>query len=257
MAYQNLKALRESLSMTQKDFAASLGIGQTTYNGYETGARDPKSDFWIAVAQKYEVTIDYLMGFSNNPKKTSEAKKSPSDLSEEAKKVAKDYDSIDKFGQRTVRAVIDIEKERCSGPATGSVEMQHGKIIPLFLSPPAAGIASPILGEDYDEYELKKDDPQNAMYAVKVGGNSMEPYFPDGSIAFCTKAPIENGDIGVFSIDGSSVIKQYYRDALGFVYLFSLNRARSDADVILTQTSGQTLACLGKVITKQRFPLPK
>ena len=135
--------------------------------------------------------------------------------------------------------------------------MQHGKIIPLFLSPPAAGIASPILGEDYDEYELKKDDPQNAMYAVKVGGNSMEPYFPDGSIAFCTKAPIENGDIGVFSIDGSSVIKQYYRDALGFVYLFSLNRARSDADVILTQTSGQTLACLGKVITKQRFPLPK
>ncbi len=50
----------------------------------------------------------------------------------------------------------------------------------------------------------KKDDSQNAMHAVKVGGNSMEPYFPDGSIAFCTKAPIENRDIGVFSIDGSS-----------------------------------------------------
>ena len=32
----------------------------------------------------------------------------------------------------------------------------------------------------------------------------MEPYFPDGSIAFCTKAPIENRDIGVFSINGSS-----------------------------------------------------
>lgn len=77
MVYQNLRALRESLSMTQKDFAASLGIGQTTYNGYETGARDPKSDFWIAVAQKYGVTIDYLMGFSNDPKKTSEAKTPP------------------------------------------------------------------------------------------------------------------------------------------------------------------------------------
>lgn len=68
--YKNLKALRQSLNMTQKEFAASLGIGYTTYNGYETGARDPKSDFWVAVAEKYHVTIDYLMGYSNDPYKT-------------------------------------------------------------------------------------------------------------------------------------------------------------------------------------------
>ena len=35
--YKNLKAFRESIGITQKDFAASLGIGLTTYNGYETG----------------------------------------------------------------------------------------------------------------------------------------------------------------------------------------------------------------------------
>lgn len=64
--YKNLKALRQSLNMSQKEFAASLDIGYTTYNGYETGARDPKSDFWIKVARKYNVTIDYLMGFSDS-----------------------------------------------------------------------------------------------------------------------------------------------------------------------------------------------
>ena len=69
MTPKNLKALRESLGMTQKDFASSLGIGVTTYNGYETGARDPKSEFWILVAQTYGVTIDYLMGFSLDPHK--------------------------------------------------------------------------------------------------------------------------------------------------------------------------------------------
>lgn len=73
--YKNLKAFRESIGITQKDFAASLGIGLTTYNGYETGARDPKSDFWIAVAQKYGVTIDYLMGYSNDPHKTGVTEK--------------------------------------------------------------------------------------------------------------------------------------------------------------------------------------
>ena len=70
--YRNLKILRKSLKMTQKDFAASLGIGYTTYNGYETGAREPKSDFWIAVAQKYNVTIDYLMGYTNGPHETKQ-----------------------------------------------------------------------------------------------------------------------------------------------------------------------------------------
>lgn len=69
--YKNLKALRQSLNMTQKEFAASLNISYSTYNGYETGAREPKSDFWIAVAQKYGVTIDYLMGYSDDPLKTS------------------------------------------------------------------------------------------------------------------------------------------------------------------------------------------
>ena len=86
--YKNLKILRESLKMTQKDFAASLGIGYTTYNGYETGAREPKSDFWIAVAQKYNVTIDYLMGYTNDP--TQMKKSAPEDeggLNEDEKAV--------------------------------------------------------------------------------------------------------------------------------------------------------------------------
>lgn len=65
--YKNLRKLRESLNMTQKEFAASLGIGLTTYNGYETGAREPKSNFWISVADKYDVTVDYLMGYSATP----------------------------------------------------------------------------------------------------------------------------------------------------------------------------------------------
>ena len=70
--YMNLKILRKSMKMTQKDFAASLGIGYTTYNGYGTGAREPKSDCWLAVAQKDNVMIDYLMGYTNSPHETKQ-----------------------------------------------------------------------------------------------------------------------------------------------------------------------------------------
>ena len=69
--YPHLKDLRISLKMNQREFAQSLGIGYTTYNGYETGTREPKSDFWIKVATMYGVTIDYLMGYSDDPKEKS------------------------------------------------------------------------------------------------------------------------------------------------------------------------------------------
>ena len=42
--------------------------------------------------------------------------------------------------------------------------------------------------------------------------------------------PLRNGDVGIFCVDGDMLCKQYYRDRLGMVYLFSLNRRRSDAD---------------------------
>lgn len=65
--YTHLKELRESLGMTQEEFGKSVGIAKSTYNNYEKGIREPKSDFWITVAKKYDVTIDYLMGYSDDP----------------------------------------------------------------------------------------------------------------------------------------------------------------------------------------------
>lgn len=189
-----------------------------------------------------------------------ETKKAPL-FSSEVMQVAQDYDSLDRWGQQVVRSVIADEKERCEDEKNFRMEFQEQqpepKVIPLFLSAPAAGIAAPIMGEDYVEYTLKEGDPPAAMFAVKVSGNSMEPDFPDGSIVFCNKDPLQNGEIGVFAVDGESVIKQYYYDhMMGMTYLFSLNRRRDDADVILSRSSGQTVTCLGRVITKRRYKLP-
>ena len=39
------------------------------------------------------------------------------------------------------------------------------------------------------------------------------------------------------------------------VYLFSLNRARADADLMLTAAGGRSLVCFGRVILRA-FPLP-
>lgn len=254
--YKNLKLLRDMRNMNQKEFAASLGISYTTYNGYETGARDPKSDFWIAVAEKYGVSIDWLMGFEP----AAGSKKAPS-LSDEAMKIAKDYSSLDSWGRTSVRELVSTEKQRCEDETRFMEDSQlvtfEPKVINRYLEPSAAGIAAPVEGKDFEPYELGPDDPQGAAYAIRVQGDSMEPDFPDGSTVFVNHDAIVNGDIGVFCVDGGTVIKQYYRDPFGMTYLFSLNRKRADADVPIYPSSGQTVICQGRVITKRRYPLPR
>ena len=73
----------------------------------------------------------------------------------------------------------------------------------------------------------------------------MEPDFPDESIAFVNHDEMRDGDIGVFCVDGATVIKQWHYDRmLGITYLFSLNRKRSDADLVITgegRLDGQTV----------------
>jgi len=106
--YKNLKAFRKSLGLSQREFSKPLGINLTTYSGYETGARDPNSEFWISVAKTYHVSIDYLMD-------CEDIKKGPT-ISGEAMKLAKDFDRLDAPGQMAVRAIADIELNRVTPP---------------------------------------------------------------------------------------------------------------------------------------------
>lgn len=65
-----IKQLREGTGLSQKDFADNVGIKQTTYNGYETGKHQPKSDVLILLADKCGVTVDYLLGATDEKKPT-------------------------------------------------------------------------------------------------------------------------------------------------------------------------------------------
>lgn len=123
-------------------------------------------------------------------------------------------------------------------------------MIPLYRSPAAAGYAAPVFGEDFDYIPVTEDVPQSAEFAVRIQGDSMAPYIQDGGLVYVNRDPLAAGDVGIFWVDGDILCKQYYKDPAGTVYLFSLNRARADADVVLTASSGRTLACFGRVILR-------
>lgn len=248
-----VRTYRKAKGLTQEALAKAIGVSKTTITGYELGYREPDVEKIKLLSDALGVTGDDLLntGFSKT-------KKAPS-VSDEAMRMARDYDKLDNWGRQAVRDLTDTELARMEDEArfmNSAAMEEEPKIINLYAEPAAAGIAVPTMGVDFEPYTLKPDDPKGAAFAVRLQGDSMEPYFPDGSIVFVNHDAMVNGDIGIFCVDSGTVCKQYYRDPLGMVYLFSLNRNRSDADVILGPSSNRTLICQGRVITKRRFPIP-
>ena len=65
MPYQRIRNLREDADLTQKEVADILQMHKTTYVRYETGEREVPLKVAIALAQYYQVTLDYLAGLSD------------------------------------------------------------------------------------------------------------------------------------------------------------------------------------------------
>jgi len=129
-------------------------------------------------------------------------------------------------------------------------------MIPLYRTPAAAGYASPAFGEDFEYIQVGGEGPRHADFAVRIDGDSMEPYILDGATVYVNRDPLANGDVGIFFVDGDMLCKQYYKDPAGMVYLFSLNRARADADVVLPRDSGRTMVCFGRALLSARPKMP-
>lgn len=63
---KRIKELRESLGMSQSDFAKSVNTSQTTLSSYENTDKTPSLDIVKEIALKYNVSLDWLFGLSDN-----------------------------------------------------------------------------------------------------------------------------------------------------------------------------------------------
>lgn len=64
--YPRIKDLREDFDKTQKDIAQFLKMQPTVYQRYERGEREIPLWAAIKLARYYKVSLDYLVGNSNN-----------------------------------------------------------------------------------------------------------------------------------------------------------------------------------------------
>lgn len=70
MISQRIRELRLANELTQKELSDYLGLTPKMISFYELGQRVPPSDILLKLAEKFQVSTDYLLG-NTNEKSTS------------------------------------------------------------------------------------------------------------------------------------------------------------------------------------------
>ena len=67
--YHRIRDLRKDRDLNQRQLADFLNCSQQVYSNYELGQRDIPSDVLIRLSNFYNVSVDYLLGLTANPKR--------------------------------------------------------------------------------------------------------------------------------------------------------------------------------------------
>ena len=69
MVYKRIRDLREDKDLTQKEMAERLHCSQQVYSNYELGQRDIPTEILIKLSEFHDVSVDFILGITDNPKK--------------------------------------------------------------------------------------------------------------------------------------------------------------------------------------------
>lgn len=67
MIGERLFELRKDAGLTQDNLAAILNINKHSISSYERDKSEPPDSIKIAIAQYFDVSIDYLLGITDDP----------------------------------------------------------------------------------------------------------------------------------------------------------------------------------------------
>lgn len=67
MIGERLLELRKDAGLTQDELAAVLNINKHSISAYERDKAEPPDAIKIAIARYFDVSVDYLLGLTDNP----------------------------------------------------------------------------------------------------------------------------------------------------------------------------------------------
>jgi len=247
--FERIRDLRIKNNMTQKDLAAAAGVTAVTVGNWENGNKKPSAEALARIADAFGVSMDYVVGRKDYG------------FSSDEQNLILDYRNLDSHGREILFSVLELEKQRIENEKLVA-DIANGnkviKFIPRYHYASAAGFAAPIGDESFEVETVHNPVYSRADFSVRIQGDSMAPYINDGDTVYVIKTnDISVGDVGIFSVDGSTYCKQYYCDIYGNVTLVSANEALRETNVYISADSNISFYCLGKVILENRIGFPE
>ena len=96
---KNIQKMRESREILQKDLAEEINLDRATVSSWERGKSYPTVETLIKISDYFNVSIDSLLGLTNN-------KKALDDLTEEEKELLKDVRELDRDEKNKLKGYL-------------------------------------------------------------------------------------------------------------------------------------------------------
>ena len=112
MLHIRLRELRTNMKLTQADVAKFLKVSTQAYNFYETGKREPDNETLQKLASFFDVSIDYLLGRTNEHTSVSISNDEnwPSDVKVMMREAAKLNDEQKEIVRRLIKEFVNEKK---------------------------------------------------------------------------------------------------------------------------------------------------
>ena len=250
---ERILALIKQKGVSVSAVEKQLGFGNGAIKRFSTNS--PSIDKIIVLSNFLNVSVEYIL-FGKETKEF---------LSEDVNQLIKYYNSLNDMEKGIVlgkaETLAELAAERAALQKTKKevVQKQSGSKRPLRFPAIAEQdeeescyidicslSASAGTGVYLDESRTEPlkivhtDIADRANYAVKVSGVSMEPLFHDGDIVLVETCPsVDQGEIGVFVVNGEGFIKKY-----GGNQLISLNPECDNIDL----HEYDSVYCRGRVL---------
>lgn len=217
--------------LLQQDLADELAkegvtISYKAISNWERNLAEPSVTIFYKVCRILGITNMYEAYFGVNPADPF------SSLTDEGREKAMDY--------------INLLH------ASGMYEKQTAKIIPfrsidIFENAVSAGTGNFLVDGPKETVCIDESIlPEDTTFGVRISGDSMEPEFHDGQIAWVLQQEsVANGEIGIFALNGEAYIKKLQNDKDG-IFLISLNEKYAPIKV----GENDRLDIFGKVLGK-------
>ena len=206
-----LRYYRKENNMTQDELAQKLELAKGTISNYESGYRTPQEHRLFDLAEVLNISINDLFPPTTE---TDDIVKKITEISAQLEKVRQQ--KVYNLAERELEEQRSIQDHDYVGQTVAGSPIEGQQPVPM-------------LGSD--------------TVKLLVNGDSMEELFHDGDIVEYHPQPeLENGEIGVFAINGGVTMKKFRRNS--DIRLESLNKKYQD--IVIKETDDFNI--LGKVI---------